>query len=306
MKSTLIFIALLFAVNAIQSTTLKKLKHKASQNGDLYVDVDDLLNTVTINGETITLTDGNESNWAVASHYSVPLTAGDTVEIFGTNGGGPAGIIATISYVDGAGNSQEVSTNTADWTCGGVTPTKRGTNGDSPWGAIASISSSAQWIWNSASNIAQDKTSCKIVLPGVVPTVAVSNDWSAVLTWGSAVRDMDLYSILPNGKKVYFRNKQSGNVTLDVDDRDGAGPETLNFNSVVSGTYQIWVHDYSREVAITQSEAQVVVYRGDTQVEAFTVPTSGAGGELWWHVCDLNADSGSLETANTVSTLLRA
>ena len=303
MRTTLIFLSLLFVFNGIHSISLKNAFKKTTQNGQIIITVDNTLDQIQINGESITLNAGNEGTWTATKTYSAALTGGDTVEIFCTNTDGPGGVLATLKYTDADGVSQEVSTG-SDWTCGGVAATVEGLNGVSPWGAFSSISSNANWIWDP--NVGVGSTSCKVVLPGASQATQQSNVWTAKLTWGAAVKDVDILAVLPSGKKVYYRNKKSGNVVLDVDDTDGTGPETLTFNSVESGTYQIWVQAYSREAAITESGAQVVVSRGDNLVETFTVPTSGSGKDFWWHVCDFNADSGSLETVNTVSTAFGA
>jgi len=104
----------------------------------------------------------NLGTWNAQKTLHLNLVAGDEIEIFGTNGGGAAGIQATIEYVNRRGQLKTISTSTTGkWTCGGVKPVARPDgHGAAPWGG------DAVWIWNSSKSVAGDHTSCKIRLPG--------------------------------------------------------------------------------------------------------------------------------------------
>jgi uncharacterized protein YfaP (DUF2135 family) len=97
-----------------------------------------------------------------------------------------------------------------------------------------------------------------------------------VLTWGDDPKDLDahLEGPLPGGGKfhVYYGNqgdlKSKEFVHLDVDARNGQGPETITVLGVLPGVYHYWVHDYSdrddpKSTALANSEAEVKVFQGD-------------------------------------------
>ena len=95
-----------------------------------------------------------------------------------------------------------------------------------------------------------------------------------VLTWGFAVPDLDihLYGPSPDGQRFHVSHKkrQVQNVALDVDNRNGRGPETITLKQVIPGQYFIVAQVYQvidekdgeQEVlTIDRSEAVVKLYR---------------------------------------------
>ena len=119
--------------------------------------------------------------------------------------------------------------------------------------------------------------------------------WRIVLTWGASPRDLDSHLTGPSGTgrfHVYFSHKNeyyNNNliVSLDVDDTSSYGPETVtvNFAKSQAGTYKYMVHDYSDKSysssnALAKSGARVVVYNGNKQVTAISVPNKY--GTLWY------------------------
>lgn len=75
------------------------------------------------------------------------------------------------------------------------------------------------------------------------------------LTWAQDFGDIDLHFVRPGGSAfsstddVYFMNKTpSWGATLDIDEIWGNGPENVNHNTPVDGTYKVYGHYYcSRE-----------------------------------------------------------
>ena len=70
------------------------------------------------------------------------------------------------------------------------------------------------------------------------------------LTWGAQPRDLDSHLTGPDGSDgryhVYFSDRVVGNSTLDTDDRDGFGPETITFfPREADGMYRYSVHNWS-------------------------------------------------------------
>jgi len=132
--------------------------------------------------------------------------------------------------------------------------------------------------------------------------VALSPGMSAgqirlVLTWGDTPRDLDAYleGPLPDGKRFQVFHGDKGDLTsrqfvnLDVDDRDGYGPETITVLGVLPGTYHYIVHDFinlndRQSNALALSNAEVKVYQGG-QAYRFTVDGNSIG--TLWHVCDI-------------------
>lgn len=104
-----------------------------------------------------------------------------------------------------------------------------------------------------------------------------------VLNWGSKraqVRDADSHLECPCGKHkphVYFSEKKhqsaDHSATLDVDDTDWGGPETITLLDPPPGSYRYWVHNYSgRSSRLGDSEVVVRVIFGDKLAGEFAVP----------------------------------
>lgn len=127
-----------------------------------------------------------------------------------------------------------------------------------------------------------------------------------VLTWGDEPADLDAHldGPSPHGDRfhVYFQAKGDLKsrefVSLDVDDRDGGGPETITVLGVANGVYRFFVHDYSHRTEqdsawLAQSGAEVRVYHGG-QSRRFR--TNGRSLGNLWRVCEIEVNG---ETAVT-------
>jgi uncharacterized protein YfaP (DUF2135 family) len=116
--------------------------------------------------------------------------------------------------------------------------------------------------------------------------------WRAILRWGTEPRDLDTYLYYPGGELVQYSHKigTDGKVILDLDDRDGNGPETLtiNFDLPVGQFYHYLVYNYSNAPDLNVSGANVVVYNGDSLIHTYNVPTGVSG--AFWHVFDLGSN----------------
>ncbi len=107
-----------------------------------------------------------------------------------------------------------------------------------------------------------------------------------VLNWGSAagqVRDADAHALcpcLPESPHVYYQSRThlagTHEVSLDVDDRDGGGPETITFRDPAPGAYRYFVHNFSGDGLLGASEAVVRVLAGDEQIGEFRVPADAS------------------------------
>ena len=122
-----------------------------------------------------------------------------------------------------------------------------------------------------------------------------------VLTWGSTPADLDAHLTGPNPSDanrfhVFFANRLSAGATpfagLDVDRRDGNGPETISITKLnPGGFYRYSVHDYTNGAKpglteLGRSGAKVEVYTG-AGLRTFFVPNEA--GNLWT-VFELSGD----------------
>jgi uncharacterized protein YfaP (DUF2135 family) len=123
-----------------------------------------------------------------------------------------------------------------------------------------------------------------------------------VLTWGETPKDLDSHLTGPisgssNRFHIYFDDKGSSSFSpyadLDFDETNSSGPEIVTIYKQFEGVYRYSVHDFSnRELtnsnALSDSGAQVKVYRGSNLVDTFDVPIN-QGGTLW-AVFELSGD----------------
>jgi hypothetical protein len=125
-----------------------------------------------------------------------------------------------------------------------------------------------------------------------------------ILTWGESPRDLDshLFGPLPDATQFHlyypYAETNLGSpwpeyVKLDLDDVTSYGPETTTIYNQVSGVYTFLVHDYTNRsqtysYALSNSNAQVRVYRGSNLVATFYVPTNEEG--TLWTVFEMSGD----------------
>lgn len=126
-----------------------------------------------------------------------------------------------------------------------------------------------------------------------------------VLTWGSSPTDLDSYlsGTTDSGASVftsYYQRTSMNNGTklaeLDVDDRDGYGPETTTIYDI-NGVYEFTVMDYTGSGTMSSSGAVVKVYTPDSTVE---IPIC-AGLNNGWSVCKI--DHGTVTVTNTAGSV---
>ena len=93
---------------------------------------------------------------------------------------------------------------------------------------------------------------------------------------------------------------KSDNVTVDQDDRNAGGTETITISNVRSGTYRYSVHEYhgiSSGTTLAKSGASVTVYYNDLSKNPTTYNVSNASGNLW-SVFTFDTSVGLTETNN--------
>ena len=158
-------------------------------------------------------------------------------------------------------------------------------------------------------------------VPGEVKRIMLSEnhlvegEWRVVLSWGKHPLDLDLYCITNfQPRKVYFLNKNRdgrndptmGNIEMDIDVREGFGPETITFTPNPTKQYRFIVHNYTgnKVKSLVNSGGKVVVNKSPGPPVQFEVPTDIVlrdDGEIamFWHVFDLI--EGVLVPVNTVT-----
>lgn len=152
----------------------------------------------------------------------------------------------------------------------------------------------------------------------VLTPVLSEDEYRIVLTWGKEPEDLDSHLMYyENGYKkmhVYYRNEcyaVDGKkiAVLDFDDTTSYGPETITLTVtpefLENGKFSYFVHDFSNSgsyniTAMSFSDAVVRVYRGNEQVEIFSIPQNRSG--TVWHVFDIS-DHG-IEAVNEIGNTL--
>ena len=129
------------------------------------------------------------------------------------------------------------------------------------------------------------KCPCAGMTYAISPVMENLDGLRVVLTWGKTPEDLDSHMIFP-GNNIFFRNKKGTDAELDVDDTDSYGPETITLQKKHYGeSYVYAVHDYSNSGypnsnELSNSEAKVFVYMGQSLVRTYYVPQNRAG-NLW-------------------------
>ena len=133
---------------------------------------------------------------------------------------------------------------------------------------------------------------------------ASGNDFRVTLEWESHPRDEDAHIVgdLPDDFHVYYNNKvalfgDTTVATLDQDDQNGNGFETITLTVNPSGVYKYYVHHYAGEESLSTSNAIVKVYQGGVLIKQYNVPVD-QGTEKYWNV--FNIVNGEVVTVNLI------
>lgn len=126
------------------------------------------------------------------------------------------------------------------------------------------------------------------------------NEYRIVLTWGAVPSDLDSHLFAPaNGMPAddchicYYHMADSlGNVSLDVDDVDGYGPETTTISHIEQGQYKFYVCDFTNcsqnqeeSLEMSNSSATIRVYGRQGLIQTFYVPVNRKG--VIWEVFEI-------------------
>jgi uncharacterized repeat protein (TIGR02543 family) len=115
------------------------------------------------------------------------------------------------------------------------------------------------------------------------------SEYRFVLTWNATPTDLDSYLKLPNNSSINYSSKTNTtyNATLDLDDTNGYGPETITIKNLGSGNCHYYVHNYSGENNLYSSGAKVSVYSDIGLIYSIEIPTSFVTG-LYWDVFSIS------------------
>lgn len=150
------------------------------------------------------------------------------------------------------------------------------------------------------------KCPCKGMTYAISPVMENLDGLRVVLTWGQSPSDLDSHMIFP-GNNIYFNSKTGTDAELDVDDTDSYGPETITLQKKHYGeSYVYAVHDFSNRTntgstALSESQAKVFVYMGQSLVRTYYVPTNRTGN--LWTVFRMTG-SGDFQDINTFTGVL--
>ena len=129
------------------------------------------------------------------------------------------------------------------------------------------------------------KCPCKGMTYAISPVMENLDGLRVVLTWGETPNDLDSHMIFP-GNNIYYASQRGTDAHLDVDDTTSYGPETITLEKKHYGeSYVYAVHDYSNgnnpgSRALSNSQATVFVYMGQSLVRTYYVPKNRSG-NLW-------------------------
>ncbi|RPI02068.1 MAG: VWA domain-containing protein [Calditrichaeota bacterium] len=125
--------------------------------------------------------------------------------------------------------------------------------------------------------------------------IITDSEFRIVLNWGMTPADLDIYLLVPatldySSYYVYYNHKGATGqypwAILDIDRRQGFGPETITIEQLIPSQYVIFVHNYSHEASLTASEGIVQIYSKTGLQHTISVPTTGEGN--YWYIGDLD------------------
>lgn len=144
--------------------------------------------------------------------------------------------------------------------------------------------------------------------------VIKDNEMRAVLTWSSTV-DLDAFLVGKDSDgsdyRVFFKNKKydgDTKVSLDVDVREGYGPETMTITlGDIGDNFTFYVDHFfdgrtsetdGLDTGLSKSGAKVVLYIGNNERKVFNVPTNKKGST--WKVFEVV--DGEITASNYIGT----
>ncbi|MDR2904989.1 MAG: tetratricopeptide repeat protein [Helicobacteraceae bacterium] len=125
---------------------------------------------------------------------------------------------------------------------------------------------------------------CDSFVYALSPVLTELDSIRAVLTWGETPKDLDAHLFF-GANHIAAASKSANGAKLDVDDKDGFGPETITIAKKVAGDRYVYaVQNFTDEnsdasLALARSGAKVFLYVGQTLVKIYSVPNKE--GTIW-------------------------
>jgi len=145
---------------------------------------------------------------------------------------------------------------------------------------------------------------------------ASSNEMKIMLTWNGMESDLDSHLATSNFH-VFYADRIHGEdlnndsiidteyVDLDWDDTDYFGPETTTIREWQDGRYVFFIHNFSGENPLSESDAKVQIFNGNSTEanHTFTIPTNTEDAR-YWGVFELQvSDGGETIVVNELNIL---
>jgi hypothetical protein len=149
------------------------------------------------------------------------------------------------------------------------------------------------------------KCPCSGMTYAISPAMHDLDGMRIVLDWGPNPPDLDGH-LAYRGNHVWFANQSGADANLDVDHLNGYGPETITIARKHHGERYVYaVQDYSDRTdpasrRLSESDAKVFVYVGQTLVRTYYVPRDRVGNE--WTVFAIS-EGGELQDINAFSSI---
>lgn len=199
------------------------------------------------------------------------------------------------STILGALVSGPVESNELVWTASAGTLTGNGAN-------VAYIAPDEFGEFTISVSLAGDSSVTATATVIVLENIVVGDDVRFRLTWGETPEDLDAHLWTPIDFSYHIYYGYSGNqdtdpyATLDRDDTDGFGPETITlFQRYAAGTYEYAVYNYTGTGTFAEAGAQVEFYNAQGRIATIPAP-EGTG--LWWHVFSIDGATGRVTEVN--------
>jgi len=130
------------------------------------------------------------------------------------------------------------------------------------------------------------KCPCDGLTYALSPVMRSLDGLRVVLNWGATPQDLDSHLVYED-QHVFYSTQRSRDASLDVDQMNGFGPETVTLAKKRAGVRYVYaVHNFTdgdrqgTAALSTGSQAKVFVYIGSSLVRTFR-PPSGVKGNVW-------------------------
>jgi hypothetical protein len=160
----------------------------------------------------------------------------------------------------------------------------------------------------------QERTELNITLNPETPLTGIGG-YRIVLTWKQIPYDLDSYLATPpindTTWTIFYKSRgfftKNPFTVLDIDARNGFGPETITIRRLFPGTYKYSIENVnassnSNAVPLGGCGATVEVYSDTGFVQRFVVPETGGRLLDWWHVFTIDGATGRITPVNVLDS----